>query len=54
MDTENISSVELRALCYKICRIKFIYELNEQKVKKRTKYIFNDSFFVTFNVSLRN
>lgn len=34
MDTENISSVELRVLCYKIYRIKFINELNEQKVKK--------------------
>lgn len=34
MDTENISNVELRVLCYKIYRIKFIYELNEQKIKK--------------------
>lgn len=39
MDTENTSSVELRVLCYKIYRIKFIYKLNEQKVKEDETHI---------------
>lgn len=47
MDTENTSSVELRVLCYKIYRIKFIYKLNEQKVKKR-----RNTYLMTRSLSL--